>query len=41
VAGGTGRFDWATGQGLLDGTSDFTTDTFTITLTGTLALLNG
>jgi hypothetical protein len=34
VTGGTGRFSNATGQGSLDGYSDFNAGTFSITLTG-------
>jgi hypothetical protein len=40
VTGGTGRFDGATGQGSLDGSLDFGAGTFTVTLTGTLVLLD-
>ncbi len=36
VTGGTGRFGGATGQGSSDGSGDFNTGTFTMTLTGTL-----
>jgi hypothetical protein len=38
VTGGTGRFSGTTGQGSADGIGDFNAGTFTMTLTGTLAL---
>jgi hypothetical protein len=38
VTRATGRFQGASGQGSLDGNADFNAGTFTITLTGTLAL---
>ena len=38
VTGGTGRFSNASGDGSLDGNSDFSAGTFTISLTGTLVL---
>jgi hypothetical protein len=38
VTGGTGRFSGATGQGSLDGDSDFSAGTFSITLIGTLVV---
>jgi hypothetical protein len=36
VVGGTGRFEGVTGEGTMDGDADFETDTFALTLTGTL-----
>ena len=41
VTGATGRFHAAAGQGSFDGNSDFNAGTFTMTLTGTLALPEG
>ena len=41
VTGGTGRFSSATGQGSYDGSADFNAGTFTIDLTGALALRVG
>jgi len=38
VIGGTGRFTSATGSGTFRGVSDFVAGTFSITLTGTIAL---
>jgi hypothetical protein len=38
VTGGTGRFSGATGQGSLDGSSDFDAGTFTVRLTGNVTL---
>jgi len=40
VTGGTGRFSGATGQGSLDGHSDFNQGRFTISLTGTISAPN-
>lgn len=40
VTGGTGRFSGATGQGILDGHSDFNLQVFALTLTGTISAPN-
>ena len=37
VVGGTGRFQGVTGQGMNEGNADFETNTFALTLTGTLS----
>ncbi len=41
VSGGTGRFAGATGVGTADGGADFNAGTFTMNLTGTLAIHSG
>lgn len=38
VLGGTGRFDGVTGEGTDEGDADFETNTFALTLTGTLRI---
>lgn len=38
VAGGTGRFESATGEGTIEGDADFETGMFALTLTGTLGI---
>ena len=38
VVGGTGRFDGVTGEGAIEGDSDFESNTFALTLTGTLRI---
>jgi hypothetical protein len=40
VTGGTGRFSGATGQGKIDGYSDFNQNTFVFQLTGTISAPN-
>jgi hypothetical protein len=37
VVGGTGRFQGVTGQGTNEGDADFETNTFALTMTGTLS----
>jgi hypothetical protein len=38
VLGGTGRFEAVTGKGTIEGDADFETNTFALTLTGTLRI---
>jgi hypothetical protein len=38
VPSGSGRFEGVTGEGVIDGNSDFGTGTFALTLTGTLQI---
>ena len=38
VLGGTGRFEGVTGEGTDEGDADFETNTFVLTLTGTLRI---
>ena len=38
VPSGTGRFEGVTGEGTIDGDADFETNTFALTLTGTLTI---
>jgi hypothetical protein len=41
ITGGTGRFNGATGRGIVDGRGDFDQDTFKLTCSGTISRISG